>query len=66
MDSVVPIELSKEVLVLHGQITLGHQPLNELYLLGNLGVGFIPMLTQVKLLLTRLARLQTLPEAQRR
>ena len=35
LDSVVPIEPSEEVLVLHGQITLGHEPFDELYLLGN-------------------------------
>ena len=52
LDSVVPIELSEEVLVLHGQITLGHQPLDELYLFGNLRVGLIPMLTHIELLIT--------------
>ena len=36
LDGVAPFESSKEVLILHGQITLGHQPLDELYLLGNL------------------------------
>ena len=52
LDSVIPIETSKEVLIQHGQITLGHQPFDELYLLGNLRVCFIPMLTHIKLLIT--------------
>ena len=45
LDVVVPLKPSEEVLILHGQITLGHQLLNELYLLGNFRVGLIPMLT---------------------